>query len=401
MKSQPKLKKVGRRGSSFEFNHEQFPWSVPGEVSSSRSSDEVAIPPMILENAISELQNLISSPSSSRNAVTEADDETKRYCWVCFATDEDDLLAQWVQPCRCRGTTKWVHQACIQRWIDEKQKGNTAAKVSCPQCNTEYIIFYPRLGSLVIIMDSVDALISRVCPFVAAGIVVGSIYWTAVTYGAVTVMQVAGHKEGLSVMEQADPLVLLVGLPTIPVMLILGKMVRWEDQVLRFIRKHSWKIPLLRHILPSHSQPSIVGRVSQDLPALSDPVSATRILCGALLLPTVATVLGKVLFENVRSNFRRAILGGVAFITIKGVLRIYHKQQQYIRQSERKIVDFTEPPPQPENLASGDATPQHSYNNRGIIRPLPTSSSLNFSNPSNILAQASAANNSSSAGLSS
>ncbi len=100
-------------------------------------------------------------------------------------------------------------------------------------------------------MDSVDALISRVCPFVAAGIVVGSIYWTAVTYGAVTVMQVAGQKEGLSVMEQADPLVLLVGLPTIPVMLILGKMIRWEDQVLRFLRKHSWKLPLLRHILPA------------------------------------------------------------------------------------------------------------------------------------------------------
>jgi len=86
-------------------------------------------------------------------------------------------------------------------------------------------------------MDSLDALISRVCPFVAAGLVVGSIYWTAVTYGAVTVMQVrghtpwsgrlsliytqittnwnefciqvAGHKEGLTLMEQADPYVTL------------------------------------------------------------------------------------------------------------------------------------------------------------------------------------------------
>ena len=58
---------------------------------------------------------------------------------------------------------------------------------------------------------------------------VGSIYWTAVTYGAVTVMQVVGHKEGLDVMERADPLFLLIGLLTIPVMLILGKMIRWED----------------------------------------------------------------------------------------------------------------------------------------------------------------------------
>ena len=55
---------------------------------------------------------------------------------------------------------------------------------------------------------------------------VGSIYWTAVTYGAVTVMQVVGHKEGLDVMERADPLFLLIGLLTIPVMLILGKMIR-------------------------------------------------------------------------------------------------------------------------------------------------------------------------------
>jgi len=217
------------------------------------------------------------------------------------------------------------------------------AKVSCPQCNTDYYIMYPRQGPLVIIMDSLDALISKVCPFVAAGLVVGSIYWTAVTYGAVTVMQVAGHKEGLSLMEQADPLILLVGLPTIPVMLILSKMVRWEDQVLRFIRKHSSKIPLLRHILPALKAPSVVEQgVSQDLPPLSDPVSATRILCGALLFPTISTILGKILFENVKSNFQRAILGGVAFITIKGVLRLYHKQQKYARAFERKILDFNE-----------------------------------------------------------
>jgi len=188
--------------------------------------------------------------------------------------------------------------------------------------------------------------------------VVGSIYWTAVTYGAVTVMQVAGHKEGLSVMEQADPLVLLVGLPTIPVMLILGKMIRWEDHLLRFIRKHSWKIPILKHILPSLRQNVVLDRVSQDLPALSDPISATRILCGALLFPTISTILGKFMFENVRSNFRRSLFGGMAFIAFKGILRIYHKQKQYMRQSERKIVDFVEPVvenqpnrPDPTNLA--------------------------------------------------
>ena len=34
--------------------------------------------------------------------------------------------------------------------------------------------------------------------------------------------------------------------------------------------------------------------------------------------------------------------GGIAFIAIKGVLRIYFKQQQYIRQAQRKILNFEE-----------------------------------------------------------
>ena len=73
----------------------------------------------------------------------------RRSCWVCFATDEDDHSALWVQPCRCRGTAKWVHQTCLQRWVDEKQKGNSTVKVACPQCNTEYLIFFPKLGKSI------------------------------------------------------------------------------------------------------------------------------------------------------------------------------------------------------------------------------------------------------------
>lgn len=62
--------------------------------------------------------------------------------------------------------------------------------------------------------------------------------------------QVLGHKEGLSVMEQADPLFLLVGLPTIPIFLILGRMVRWEDYILRMWRRHSSHFPLMKYISP-------------------------------------------------------------------------------------------------------------------------------------------------------
>ena len=67
---------------------------------------------------------------------------------------------------RCRGTTKWVHQACIQRWVDEKQKGNTNVNVECPQCGTAYVIRFPRPTFIVSILDSGDMLIQRMCPII-------------------------------------------------------------------------------------------------------------------------------------------------------------------------------------------------------------------------------------------
>lgn len=304
-----------------------------------------------------ELTADMTDGASSPNQITSSSvpsltpEEDRRYCWVCFATDEDDASAAWVKPCHCRGTTKWVHQGCIQRWVDEKQKGHAGHAVACPQCNTEYIIVYPNMvyrtcksiaGPLVVVLDTIDAVIFRVCPFIAAGIVVGSIYWTAVTYGAVTVMQVVGHKDGLTMMEQADPLVLLVGLPTIPIMLVLGKMLRWEDQALSFLRRHASKVPILRHFLPSSYSDEDTSMQSEDIPPMNDPVSATRVLCGALLLPTIASLCGRIFFESINSNFQRTLLGGVAFITIKGAFKIYHKQQQYKRQCQRRVMDYTE-----------------------------------------------------------
>ncbi|KFM71804.1 E3 ubiquitin-protein ligase MARCH5, partial [Stegodyphus mimosarum] len=264
-------------------------------------------------------------------------------CWVCFGNADDDRDAEWVQPCRCRGTTRWVHQTCLQRWIDEKQKGNSTSAVSCPQCNAEYILVFPPFGRFVFVLDMADRLMYKMCPLATAGIVVGSIYWTAVTYGAVTVMQILGHKEGLSTMEHADPLVLLVGLPTIPIMLILGKMVRWEDYLLKIWRRYSNRIPGLKQLLGGSSDADgrgIRDRPPPDVPAFSDPVSVTRVLCGALLLPTMATVFGRVFFSHIPHNPQRILLGGITFVAVKGVLKMYLRQQQYVRQCQRKILNF-------------------------------------------------------------
>nr|NP_001373967.1 E3 ubiquitin-protein ligase MARCHF5 [Aplysia californica] len=85
-----------------------------------------------------------------------------------------------------------------------------------------------------------------------------------------------------------------------------------------------------------------MSRVPADTVTLTDPISATRVLCGALIMPTIATIVGKLMFGLVQSNFQRTLLGGIAFIAIKGVLKIYYKQQQYLRQANRVIKDYEE-----------------------------------------------------------
>ncbi|XP_051540421.1 E3 ubiquitin-protein ligase MARCHF5 [Myxocyprinus asiaticus] len=275
------------------------------------------------------------------------DEPPEKHCWVCFATEKEDRAAEWVSPCRCKGCTKWIHQACLQRWLDEKQKGNSSGAVSCPQCGTEYCIVFPKMGPLVYFLQQVDRALSRASPFAAAGVVVGTVYWSAVTYGAVTVMQVVGHKKGLDVMERADPLFLLMGLPTIPVMLVLGKMIRWEDYMVRLWQRHSSKLQVLGGLVPGMGRP--LPRAPAEGGYGGDHLSVSRTLCGALVFPSIANLVGRLLFRRVTSNLQRTILGGIAFVVIKGVLKVYFKQQQYLIQANRHILNY----PEPEARAEG------------------------------------------------
>lgn len=200
------------------------------------------------------------------------------------------------------------------------------------------------MGIIADVLEALDTMIRRSSPFLAAGVFVGSLYWTAVTYGAITVLQVLGHEEGLEILEGTDHIFLMVALPAIPVCLVLGRMIRWEDCVLRYLQNRQRKnYRLLSLILPI---PEDDGNQAADNQIvrnnISDTLSTTRVLCGALLLPSISSLIGRVFFNNVNNNLHRTLLGGLAFIAVKGVFKIYFKQKQFIRKKQRKIVDYTE-----------------------------------------------------------
>merc|ERR1719411_1324279 len=225
---------------------------------------------------------------------------------------------------------------------DGLTKSKTSIKVECPQCGATYVIQFPKPTFVVAILDSGDMLIQKLCPIITGGVCVGSIYWTMVTFGAVTVMQTYGHDRSVIVMERADPMVLLVSLPLIPIGLIIGQMIRWEETALHFLRVTVPKTPVVRSIMPSFAyRPDHTG-IQSGIPPMTDPISLTRIFCGALFFPTVATFLGASLYKSVPSQFKRTLLGGLTFAVVKGLLKIYHKQHQYIRQCQKQILDHHE-----------------------------------------------------------
>merc|ERR1712228_636237 len=84
------------------------------------------------------------------------------------------------------------------------------------------------------------------------------------------------------------------------------------------------------------------GRISANPASVADPVSAARVIVGAMMWPTIATVFGQMMFKKQRNSFRRTMFGGFSFFLLKGLLKLYYKQQQYRRQIQRTVLDFEE-----------------------------------------------------------
>lgn len=60
-----------------------------------------------------------------------------------------------------------------------------------------------------------------------------------------------GEQEAITLMENTDPYMLLLILPAIPLSLILGKTINWEETLLLLVQRFTCQLPLLRTIMPS------------------------------------------------------------------------------------------------------------------------------------------------------
>ena len=157
----------------------------------------------------------------------------RRTCWVCFGSEADEPGLEWISPCKCRGATKWVHQLCLQQWVDEKQRGSSSVDVSCPQCKFRYQIIYPSSSLLLFIYEYANKAVSSCSPMILAGVAASSLYWISFTYGYATTAIALGRERSMEFFSSPESSYALLLLPLLPWGVFGLKLLRLEVLLLK------------------------------------------------------------------------------------------------------------------------------------------------------------------------
>ncbi|EDW65708.1 E3 ubiquitin-protein ligase MARCHF5 [Drosophila virilis] len=297
----------------------------------------------------------------ARRAIGDQDSaHDERMCWICLNTDEESLRHDWLQPCRCRGTNKWVHEACLSRWIDEKQQINPDVPVTCPQCHTEYIIVMPPVCRFDALLERVEKTYGLLCPSILMGMLATVVYIATLSYGALTLHQIAGYETSIQLMKE-DPTLLMIVLPSVPAALLLLRRFDWDNWMVRWLRRRQRQSLPPEHF-DEHGEPLPGAPLSDEYFDRQEPLDADDMLqggalnaenieratcrfCTALSLPTFAVLIGQTLYGNINSKLLGIVMGAVTFEAIKGLICVYLRQCQYYRRRYRSVLDYT-----PENV---------------------------------------------------
>ncbi|XP_034139194.1 E3 ubiquitin-protein ligase MARCHF5 [Drosophila guanche] len=285
--------------------------------------------------------------------------EEVRICWICLTGDEEQPphRIDWLHPCRCRGSTKWVHRVCLNRWIDAQQRQlqQPNQPIVCTQCLTQYIMVLPPLNAFDRTLQWLFRFYNSVCHSMMPGTLSSVVYLSAGAYGAITMIQIFGFRVAMTLIK-AEPLVLMVVLPTIPTVLVLLRDFQWDMRLIRLWRSRRIARPAVLaedgHMLPGaplddnyYAAMALLGNPDmeilqeENLFSLEGIANATKSFYVALSLPSIATLLGRTLYAKVNNKLLGTVLGGLTFLGIKALARAYMRQcnRQCLR--GRRVLD--------------------------------------------------------------
>ncbi|XP_065556302.1 E3 ubiquitin-protein ligase MARCHF5-like isoform X2 [Artemia franciscana] len=278
-------------------------------------------------------------------------------CWICRGTDEEEEDPElWVNPCKCKETCQWVHDACILRWIDQKKKVSQEKVVECSQCKAPYSVIYTYDPSyfrhLSWIEDKIILLYYRsyiilrlLYTYVVRFAIAVSFYCVALAYGAISVLVVYGITEGMNMLGNMGIPGFFGGLPLIPVLIGAAEYIDWEQPVLKFLRTYVPKIPNVRDMLPIFNfkpDKDQKLRVAYVQPKRDWETTIVRNFSCIILFPMFCVICGNVFFGSVQGSLTRVVLGGLLYLSAKSSLRIFLLQARYVQYHTSRVLSWNE-----------------------------------------------------------
>ena len=237
----------------------------------------------------------------------------RRTCWVCFCNDEDEPGLEWTSPCKCNGTTKWVHQLCLQHWIDEKQRMGSSVEVSCPQCQFVYQIQYPSANMILMVYEITNRAVTFSSPMLLAGLTASSLYWISFTYGVTAATVALGRERSIEFFSNPESSLAVVLLPLLPWAIMGFKLFRLEVRI--WMMWYRYLHPALCTFLKVFPLTKRFARTTVNQPRDFQPVPVaalpffSRALMGTFFLPMISSLLGWMLSRIVHtSQLKRTLM---------------------------------------------------------------------------------------------
>lgn len=257
-----------------------------------------------------------------------------------FSDVDDD----WVSPCRCSGSAKWAHQACIRRWV--LQETSIGVPLKCPQCKTPYNIIQQKPSLIHATIAMLDSVITDFSPF-GTGVLVICMGWAGLgAYSLFTIPRVFG-KDVMDAVLSTHPVKLYLTLPLFPITL-------WASRLKLRIRRatanpninvNTAEMPQQDRFRPAIAQAANGNTVQGDIElvdSFGQGRPMTRVVLGALLLPYVAAVVGSiVLYGQDYSRAEKTFVGWLVYATTKEIVEAVHSRHKHLFQSSLRIAPFS------------------------------------------------------------
>lgn len=315
--------------------------------------------------------------------IHESTQTNEKECWVCFVSESEMPDSEWVRPCKCDGSVGYVHQECVKRWVEEKQKSDINMEVECPQCQTKYRFVFPKLPTHVKLLIMANQLCdSGVTALVISGLFYSanlalvfysrcvlkcmvspqldfftdgecktlspyremliqniseywhsqlSKTWTIATVGRVTRFAFGGF----SLVSNDRLQTLWSNMLFNPFEYFKDNIAAWcLPYALYSMRKINWDEPILRKL---DALDSVKSRYE---PATTS--KSLRRFIGGLVMPFAARLVGNLVFDESTTPGKRFICGAGVYLVVKGGLNVYRKNKVRRFQRARKVKSYTE-----------------------------------------------------------